>query len=591
MFLLGATILFAVLVCEVCASPDSVYHTDKLSISVLCFSLSVLPLLIFDWQKVRLSIIDFLLCLLLALYSLSAFINGEQYSKVTVEELIPYVLLYAATRIFILSGGRRALLAVFSLFFLCSCKESIIGLLQIFGHRPSGHIMFLLTGSFLNPGPYGGFIARSTSMAAAFLISRRTRLSFSPSKLFSVETLAIISLCLGLIVLPASMSRAAWLAFALSIFTYLVVELDLFRKLKKKWYIWALGVITFILLSSVAFILKKDSALGRLHIWKVELRAIGDAPLSGAGPGAALGAYGKAQEEYFIETDHVDEASIKVAGSPEYAFNEYLKIGMEAGVLPMLLCVAAVLSSIIKLLKKRSAFAAGAVSLSIFSFFSYPLSVIPLAVAAVILLAVAASDVITKSGREAPHLRLSMAYMILMLIIPLISLCVNYTSYKDRGEAMNKWQRAGQWSAMELYADSVDELKDLYTDLSWNYRYLYDYGYALHKTGRYRESNEVLFLGAKLSSDPMFHNIIGKNYESLEENALAESAYLKAHYMVPGRLYPMVLLMEMYLKNGMTDEARCIGMKALETPINHRNQSMVELYDRVRDKMTKNELL
>ena len=39
--------------------------------------------------------------------------------------------------------------------------------------------------------------------------------------------------------------------------------------------------------------------------------------------------------------------------------------------------------------------------------------------------------------------------------------------------------------------------------MSWNYRYLYDYGYALRKIGNYGKSTEVLLKGAELSSDPI----------------------------------------------------------------------------------------
>ena len=37
--------------------------------------------------------------------------------------------------------------------------EAIIGLGQLYGFFPSGHYLFKTTGTFLNPGPYGGFIA------------------------------------------------------------------------------------------------------------------------------------------------------------------------------------------------------------------------------------------------------------------------------------------------------------------------------------------------------------------------------------------------------------------------------------------------
>ena len=88
-----------------------------------------------------------------------------------------------------------------------------------------------------------------------------------------------------------------------------------------------------------------------------------------------------------------------------------------------------------------------------------------------------------------------------------------------------------------------------------DFRFLYDYGYALHKTGSYRQSNEILREGMRISSDPMFWNIAGRNYEMLGDVAAAELAYLHAHRMIPDRVYPLYLLAKLYLADGQTEKA------------------------------------
>ena len=45
------------------------------------------------------------------------------------------------------------------LILLAGLVEAIWGLGQLYGYFPSKHALFKTTGSFLNPGPYGGFIA------------------------------------------------------------------------------------------------------------------------------------------------------------------------------------------------------------------------------------------------------------------------------------------------------------------------------------------------------------------------------------------------------------------------------------------------
>ena len=58
----------------------------------------------------------------------------------------------------------------------------------------------------------------------------------------------------------------------------------------------------------------------------------------------------------------------------------------------------------------------------------------------------------------------------------------------------------------------------------------------------------VLEEGALLSCDPMFEIIMGKNAEALGDLDRATELYEKAHYMVPSRLYPMVRLMRLQIR-------------------------------------------
>ena len=106
---------------------------------------------------------------------------------------------------------------------------------------------------------------------------------------------------------------------------------------------------------------------------------------------------------------------------------------------------------------------------------------------------------------------------------------------------------------------------------------MYDYGYALHKCKRYEESNKILKEGAKISSDPMFYNIIGKNLEAMGLYEEAEQAYLHAHYMVPQRLYPLTLLMHMHIRLGNNNEALRYGRIILDKPVNERHRTMLRL--------------
>ena len=403
---------------------------------------------------------------------------------------------------------------------LLSLQESSLGLLQVLDLQTSDHVLFAMTGSFANPGPYGGLIAIQLAILGTYVIQKRNAQKWYEKALVILSS---ISCALCVIVLPASMSRAAWLSLGVAALVLGFKELDLADWIKKHKAFAAIASVIVIIVMIGVFFLKKDSAIGRLHIWHMELRAIAEAPLSGHGKGTVLGVYGDTQAEYFAEKER-PEIITKVAGCPEYAFNEYLKVGVEYGIPAMSGVIAVLILVITLLLKFRSPFAYGLIAFFVFAFFSYPL--------------------------EAIHIK---------------------------SDAEKEWDSVRYLSSMELYEDAVEELAPLYDNLKDNYRFIYDYGYALHKCKRYQESNKILKEGAKISSDPMFYNIIGKNLEAMGLYEEAEQAYLHAHYMVPQRLYPLTLLMRMHIRLGNNNEALRYGRMILDKPVNERHMTMLRL--------------
>lgn len=398
--------------------------------------------------------------------------------------------------------------------------ESVLGLLQIVGLLHNGHTNFILTGSFNNPGPYGGLLAILLSILCAHMMQNRSGRNW-----YEKGPLILSSISCGLcvMILPITMSRAAWLAFGVALIVYGIKEKNLIDWVKTHKMVATIATTMIIMVMTGAFYLKKESAIGRFHIWHMELRAISKEPLRGHGRGSVLWVYGDTQADYFSEKER-PEIIKKVAGCPEYAFNEYLKIGVEYGI-PALLTVVAVLFFLIALtLRIYPPFAYGLITLSVFAFFSYPL--------------------------DAFHIK---------------------------SDAEREWERSKYLSSMELYEDAIEKLSPLYGDLKDNYRYIYDYGYALYKCNLHKESIEILEQGATISSDPMFYNIMGRNYEAMGSYKEAEEAYLHAHYMVPHRLYPLTLLMRMNIRLGNDNEALRYGKMILDKPVNKRHKTMLQL--------------
>lgn len=406
--------------------------------------------------------------------------------------------------------------------------ESSLGLAQALRLKTSGHASFAMTGSFANPGPYGGLIAILLAILGTYVIQNRYAQKWYDK---AMGILSSISCALCIIVLPATMSRAAWFALGVTTLVWGLKELSLADWIRKHKAVATIATITMLIVMTGIFFLKKDSAVGRIHIWHMELRAIAEKPFSGHGKGTVLGVYGDTQAEYFAEKER-PEIITKVAGCPEYAFNEYLKVGVEYGIPAMVGVIVVLILVIALLLKFRSPFAYGLIAFGVFAFFSYPLE-----------------------------------------------------SIQIKSEAEKEWESVRYLSSMELYEDAVEELAPLYDNLKDNYRFIYDYGYALHKCKHYQESTKILMEGAKISSDPMFYNIIGKNYEAMGAYDLAEGAYMHAHYMVPSRIYPLSLLMNLKIRTRDIHYAIMIGEKIQSMYINEKVAAMRRLQNEAISKL------
>lgn len=409
--------------------------------------------------------------------------------------------------------------------------ESGCGVLQVLGLAHSAHALFPLTGHFQNPGPFGGFVAMLMSICLAFLLQAEVNNAWQRW----TKWICAIAAAMGFIVLPASMSRAGWLGLAVSMGVFAVRS-----RIINNWFsgkpFRVIGVLAVLAVLGVSgFLLKEDSALGRIHVWHMELLALLKAPFTGVGNGSFAWTYGETQAEYFSAAERAPW-EIRVAGCPEYAFNEYLRVGVEWGIPAMFLLLGLVVLTIVVLMRNDNPLGYGALALAVFAFFSYPFSLWQFQFWAGLFLAAAAGEVLNNC-KWAPY------------GIFLAALCVVCITRKNKAY------------------DS-------------DYRVLYQQSYALFQAGEYEKALPLLQEGAAQSCDPMFHNIIGRCQEALGNNIEAEKEYLHAHYMVPGRLYSLVLLQELYLSQGETKKASHVLETIRRIPVNPRNSNMQSLRKR-----------
>jgi tetratricopeptide (TPR) repeat protein len=86
----------------------------------------------------------------------------------------------------------------------------------------------------------------------------------------------------------------------------------------------------------------------------------------------------------------------------------------------------------------------------------------------------------------------------------------------------------------------------LYPLLKHKPEFLFEAAQSLSKTGQYEKANEYLERAVLLSSDPMLYYVMAKNEQCLGEYRQAEKHLLHAIDILPERIYPYYLLMNLY---------------------------------------------
>jgi tetratricopeptide (TPR) repeat protein len=505
------------------------------------------------------------------LYSLAVFLLMPKTDEISQKQiLLPLIFcLYFYFRLIL--NNFRLTSFVLSLFFMSTgLIEAVLGLTQLYGWTASHHNLFKITGTFFNPGPYSGYVAMIVPMALYYAISDRKLLRWRYDKrilLFWIRwTISIITVTCALLILPASMSRAAWIGLlcgcglALCYFFSRNKRYKDFIRNHQKRVCWiALSVFLVLSVSLTGmYHLKKDSADGRTLIWKISLSAIPGYPL-GSGLNTFSGVYGNAQAAYF-EKGEYDEQEERVAGNPEYAFNEYLQICIEQGIIPFVLFLSIMVLAAYRGIRKRKIPATGSlISLLVFAFASYPFSVLPFLIGLVFLLAwIANPERISNTDEKFKTYRKIEKNKVLSLVLVLVcsfttGYCI-YTVYPVK-TAYQSWNQSKALYHSGIYEEASKASEKIYSLLSDQVPFLFEYAQSLSKSGQYEASNRVLQKAVRIGCDPMLYNIMGKNHQAMKQYEEAEKCFLKATRIVPNRMYPYYLLAKMYLESGQSEKA------------------------------------
>jgi len=368
--------------------------------------------------------------------------------------------------------------------------------------------------------------------------------AFAVLMFFSKSRLALLSVIVPLMCFLSSYPRFSGL-IKKHVFTITVVLMALFAAL----YFW-----------------KKPSADGRLYMARIAAKVIVRNGTRGLGMDSYAGAFGDEQYRYF--SDYCDKADIntlvsldnedsKYACTPLTAFNEFLRIGVEYGLITMLLVLYVFIRGIILLIRSGNPFGYGLLSLFVISQFSYPhcYSVYCLLLSIFIGAVGSLDNGETKTGLRRFSWIVNLAEMILLgavlfLELPQIEL-KNALEKKENDIAF--FFSNQEYSAVCDYCEELGDMKLFSLNL------LYEYGVSLSMTGQYEKSDSVLRVCASRSCNPALWHEIGHNYIRSGNFDKAEQSYIRSFLMVPNRMTPLFYLAQLYHNTGDNEKLEIIA--------------------------------
>lgn len=485
------------------------------------------------------SIIDVLITLFVLSTICSLYFNNSNYIN---SYLTLFVPCYSIIRLLNnkISAFTELIVLLISVICLFECGYALLQLIYSFW----GESSISFCGTFRNSGPFGGFL--SVCICTLYPYVRKCKNNF-------VKNIATISLTAAVIILPGSYSRAAILSCVICCFLFAIKYEERFRIFIFEHKLPV--TLVLIVLSFGAYKYKQGSADGRIFIDKISVQMLFPNHFFGVGIGNYAGKYGEAQCKYFREklsstmeysSIHRIEHERMIADCPDLAFNDYLQIGVESGLLAMILYIVTIIVAVILSIKRQTIWGYGILAFSIFSLFSCPIEKFQFQLLFAILLAMSSDGTCRENSSK------SVYFFLLPIFFSMIFVLVNSRSWREQMDDRREWIDAGKWYDNEYYEFVISDYSQLFDGLKNNSQFLYEYGFSLNKMNYFDKSDSILMMGAKISSNPMFWNVMGNNSLAQGRYREAEERYKHAFYMVPNRLYPLTLLAKLYHTEGDT---------------------------------------
>ena len=333
-------------------------------------------------------------------------------------------------------------------------------------------------------------------------------------------------------------------------------------------HVITISVVLMALFAALYF-WKKPSADGRLYMARIAAKIIVRNDIRGMGMDSFAGAFGDEQYRYF--SDYCDDADIntlvsldngdsKYACTPLTAFNEFLRIGVEYGLITMLLALYVFIRAIILLLKSGNPLGYGLLSLFVIAQFSYPhcYPVYCLLLSVFIGAAGSLDNREIKTGLSCVPWIVNLVETLLLGSVLFLELpqIEQKNALEKKGNDIAFFFRNQEYRAVCDYCGELGDMR------LFSFNLLYEYGVSLSMTGQYEKSDSVLRVCASRCCNPELWHEIGHNYVRSGNYDKAEQSYIRSFLMVPNRMTPLLYLAQLYHNTGDKEKLEIIASYA-----------------------------
>lgn len=456
--------------------------------------------------------------------------------------------------LFILLYYSLAKLKFYQSFVYISCSVitasflmSIYGIVQYVGLIPSDNL-FNVVGNFDNPAGYASMLSTSIPFVCYYISSDKLDKKNVLWTIYFVIVLAII----------LSASRTGILTAVVISIIYLIKRYKINISRIALWVKFVMVLLVIAIMLGF-YLFKKDSAKGRVIIWRCTWEMIKEKPLFGHGYKSFESKYMLYQANYFERNK--ESNYILLSDNVKHPFNEFILLIVEFGFFAFLLVLLFVIQLIYLYRKRRSdesfSLMLLLLAIAIFSLFSYPFQY-PYTW---FVLLVCIQSILFIDNEKQTKMHWSSKLIVLLLSILLFSMTVKEMYFE------NKWYLIEHKKKFGNTQEVIATYETLYPHLKQNPYFLYNYAAKLNYFGYYERSNLFMDKCRNYLNDYDVQMLIADNLFRLKKWNEAKKHYNKAYDMCPNRFVPLNQLHKIAILENDNSVARKIACLIINKPI------------------------